>query len=244
MAIRSIWGLATLIGISGPALAGDCRLALVLALDVSGSVSAHEDRLQRLGLTQALLAPEVERAFLAGDPVALYIFEWSDEASQSPLLPDWQLIRSHEDLVRAAGLVARTRRTFFFDAGTGTAVGDALAHAAEALRAAPRCQARTVDVSGDGQNNDGSPPEVIYSTPALDGVTVNALVITTPEPKRTGWTNEEVVAWFEAKILHGPGAFLVVANSYDDYERAMTAKLLRELALPAISGLPVSGSGA
>jgi hypothetical protein len=244
MAIRSIWGLATLIGISGPALAGDCRLALVLALDVSGSVSAHEDRLQRLGLAHALLAPEVERAFLAGDPVALYIFEWSDEASQSSFLPDWQLIRSHEDLVRAAGLVARSRRTFFFDAGTGTAVGDALAHAAEALGAAPRCQARTVDVSGDGKSNDGIEPSLVYSSRALDGVTVNALVITTPEPKRTGWTNEEVVAWFEAEVLHGPGAFLVVANSYDDNERAMTAKLLRELALPAISGLPVAGSGA
>ncbi len=244
MVIRAAWSLASCLGLVSPSLADECRLALVLAFDVSGSVSAHEDRLQRLGLAHALLAQEVERAFLAGDPVALYIFEWSDEASQSSLLPDWQLIRSHEDLVRAAGFVARTRRTFFFDAGTGTAVGDALAHAAEALRAAPRCRARSVDVSGDGQSNDGSPPEVIYSTPELDGVTVNALVITTPEPKRTGWTNEEVVAWFEVEVLHGPGAFLVVANSHDDYERAMTAKLLRELVLPAISGLPVPGSGA
>lgn len=55
-----------------------CRLALVLALDVSNSVDADEDALQRNGLATALLAPTVRDAFFASDaPAALAVFEWS-----------------------------------------------------------------------------------------------------------------------------------------------------------------------
>ncbi|MEO0503102.1 MAG: DUF1194 domain-containing protein, partial [Pseudomonadota bacterium] len=48
---------------AGPAAA--CRLALLLALDVSSSVDAREDALQRGGLVAALTAPEVVSAFLS-----------------------------------------------------------------------------------------------------------------------------------------------------------------------------------
>ena len=61
-----------------PALA-DCRLALALALDVSSSVNAAEDRLQREGLAAALTSDEVVEAALAlpGQEVTLAVFEWS-----------------------------------------------------------------------------------------------------------------------------------------------------------------------
>lgn len=53
-----------------------CRLALVLAMDVSNSVDADEYALQRLGLAAALRAPAVRDAFFASeDPVALAVFE-------------------------------------------------------------------------------------------------------------------------------------------------------------------------
>ncbi|MEL6103903.1 MAG: DUF1194 domain-containing protein, partial [Pseudomonadota bacterium] len=68
---------------------GDCRLALLLALDVSSSVDMVEDDLQRGGLAAALVAPEVRAAFLAGpDPVALAVFEWSGRYNQEIIL-DW-----------------------------------------------------------------------------------------------------------------------------------------------------------
>jgi Protein of unknown function (DUF1194) len=53
MAIHSAWGFATRLGLASPALTGNCRLALVLALDVSSSVERNEDRLQREGLARA-----------------------------------------------------------------------------------------------------------------------------------------------------------------------------------------------
>jgi hypothetical protein len=91
MPIRAAWSFAALLRLASPAVAGDCRLALVLALDVSSSVDRHEHRLQRQGLARALLAPEVVRAFLIGDPVALYVFEWSGLSTLAPFPPGWQI---------------------------------------------------------------------------------------------------------------------------------------------------------
>jgi hypothetical protein len=245
MAIHATCGLATLLGLASPAFAGDCRLALVLALDVSASVDSHEDRLQREGLAGALVAPEVVRAFLAGAPVALYVFEWSGPLHQVTVLPGWQLVDSEEDLVRIGAALAGRSGSGADRYYQTTAVGSALAYAATALKGAPSCWARTVDISGDGANNQGIRPQIIYGGHLFDGVTVNALVIGGAQLKNDGPEDEaELVAWFEAEVLHGPGAFWILADGYDDYERAMTAKLLRELELPLVSGWPLDERGA
>lgn len=233
-----------------PAQADDCRLALVLALDVSGSVSAADDRLQREGLAAALLAPDVVRAFLTGGSVAFYVFEWAGASSQAAVLPGWELIENEEDLLRVAATIEQARRTAFRPTGLvadGTAVGSALVHAAAALEAGPACPERTVDVSGDGTNSQGIEPRVVIET-LYDGITVNALVIEEPfeDPMldRRHGGDIPLVAWFSRSVLHGPGAFTVVADGFEDYERAMTAKLRRELEVPMVSGWPTSpGAG-
>lgn len=74
----AIWLLLAL-----PVEAAQCRLALLLALDVSSSVDAREDQLQRGGTASALIAPEVTEAFFASDlPVALAVYEWSDATTR------------------------------------------------------------------------------------------------------------------------------------------------------------------
>ena len=247
MALHATRSLAAIAGLASPAGAEDCRLALVLALDVSESVDSFEDRFQREGLAQALVAPEVVRAFLAGEPVALYVFQWAGEDFQVMLVPDWQMIRSEKDLARIATVIAATEKSQFGyrHPPTATAVGTALSFAAEALNRAPACQARTVDIAGDGTNNQGVEPRDIYSSDRLDGVTVNALVVGTG--RDTGappGAEAELVTWFQTEVLHGPGAFWILADGYEDYERAMTAKLLRELEMPLVSGWAVAGNGA
>jgi hypothetical protein len=47
----------------------------------------------------------------------------------------------------------------------------------------------------------------------------------------------QLAAWFSDAVLHGPGAFSVVAEGFEDYERALTAKLVRELEMPLVSSL-------
>ena len=90
--------------------AAACRLALVLAMDVSNSVDPDEDRLQRQGLASALLAPDVQDAFFASpDPVALMVFEWSGRYHQM-VLQDWIDIRTPTDLAGVSSTIALSGR--------------------------------------------------------------------------------------------------------------------------------------
>ena len=208
--------------------AAACRLALLLALDVSASVDQREYRLQRDGLAAALAAPEVSAAFLSNSaPVALSVFEWSGRHNQATVL-DWRLIRSQQDLLRAARDVAAARRSA---SEFPTALGHAMAHAALSFRRAPPCFARTIDVSGDGENNDGYRPLSAYRHFSFDGAQVNALAI----GGSAGLP--DLVAYYRAELIRGPGAFVEVAADYADFERAMRRKLEREVSSLAIGAV-------
>ena len=50
-----------------------------------------------------------------------------------------------------------------------------------------------------------------------------------------------VADYYRAEVIHGPGAFVIVAENFRDYERAMRAKLLRELQGPVIGWLAPGG---
>lgn len=207
--------------LAGGAGAEECRLALVLALDVSSSVDAREDLLQREGLAAAMRAPEVVRAFVNGGPVALSVFEWSGGSAQASLLAqDWVVIRSPGDVERAAAAVGASVRG---RDDLGTAVGAALARSERLFAEGPACRARTVDLSGDGIGNEGAEPRSVYRRGRWEGVTVNALVI---GGERAG---SQLVAWFAEEVIRGPGAFWMHARGFEDYEAAMRIKLLREL---------------
>jgi len=214
---------------AGPAVA-DCRLALALAIDVSSSVDEAEDTLQRGGLAAALIAPEVEAAFFSSSqPVALAVYEWSGRYNQTVVL-DWVLIDSREDLLNAAATIGRSNRSHN---DFPTAMGYALGFGAGLIQRAPTCLFQTIDMAGDGQNNEGFPPHTAYAEFPLAGVTVNGLVV-----NAAGIEAEvPVVSFYKAEVLHGPGAFLQVAQGFEDYERAMRRKLERELRPRAIGAL-------
>lgn len=212
-------GLAAL---AGSAQAETCRLALALALDISVSVDASEDTLQRQGLAAALIAPEVKRAFFASPmPVALAVYEWSGRDTQHVVLP-WRLIATEADLLAAATQVSQSTRS---DNSSATAMGYALAFGATFMAQAPQCLFRTIDLSGDGSNNDGYGPQIAYRHFPFDGVVVNGLVINAADFEGELF----LIPFFENNVLHGPGAFLEIAQGFEDFERAMRRKLEREL---------------
>lgn len=214
-----------------PAAASDCRLALLLALDVSSSVDAAEDALQRGGLVSALTAPEVVAAFFATDqPVALAIYEWSGRYNQEVIL-DWTLIDSRATLLGAAERVAASKRSHN---DFPTAMGYALGYGAGMFQRAPPCLRQTLDMAGDGQNNEGFGPAQAYAEFPFQGVTVNGLVVNAAD-----FEGElGLIAFYQAEVRHGPGAFVEIASGFEDYERAMRRKLERELTPPAIGALP------
>lgn len=217
-------GVALALAVPSPALA--CRLALVLALDVSASVDEGEYALQAGGLASALVDAEVQAAFLATpDPVALAVYEWSGRLDQSLIL-DWTLMDSRDDFAVAAERLAALRRT---GEDGPTALGYALGHASTMFRRAPACDRRTIDVSGDGENNHGFGPATAYAHFPLDDVTVNALAVGGAESLTA------MVRFYEAQVIKGPGAFVEAARDYSDFARAMRRKLIREV-MPQIIG--------
>lgn len=210
--------------------AAGCRLALVLAMDVSSSVDAVEDRLQRGGMASALLSDAVAQAFFASDlPVALAVYEWSGRYNQQLIL-DWTLVDTQADLLRAAETVASSTRSHN---DFPTAMGYGLGYGAGLLERAPACLYKTLDMAGDGQNNEGFGPQHAYGAFPFGGVTVNGLVVNAADYE----AEVGLIAFYRAEVLHGPGAFLVVANGFEDYERALRMKLERELTPPAIGML-------
>lgn len=206
--------------------AAACRLALVLAMDVSSSVSPQEDALQRSGLSAALVAPQVQAAlFATDDPVALAAFEWSGRYNQL-ILQDWILIDSPSTLARVANRIAATPRSHD---DYPTALGYALGYAATMLRRAPICNFLKIDVSGDGRNNEGFDPRAAYAAFPFDGITVNGLVINVPEDINTREPQDDLVDYYTREVIRGPSAFVEVADGFDDFARAMEVKLIREL---------------
>ncbi|MFK7874697.1 MAG: DUF1194 domain-containing protein [Paracoccaceae bacterium] len=202
-------------------------MALILGLDVSSSVDADEDRLQRNGLATALLAPEVKQAFFASDmPVALSVFEWSGRYNQEVLL-NWTMINSSAALGFAAEKIASSRRSHN---EFPTAMGYALGFASGLFKRAPGCLFKTIDMAGDGSNNEGFPPSAAYAEFDFADVTVNGLVVNAAEFE----SETQLIDFYKSEVLFGAGAFLEVAQGFQDYERAMRRKLEREVRPPSI----------
>lgn len=206
------------LSLAGPGMA-ECRLALVLALDVSSSVDAREYDLQRIGLASALDAPEIRHAILHGGPgdVALAVYEWSGRFKEKLHL-DWILLRSEADITRAAAVLAGMERS---TEDYPTALGSALGYGAQLMTRAPECVRKVIDVSGDGVNNEGFSPALAYKNFPFAGITVNGLVILGHDG--------DVLHYYQTEVVRGAGAFVETAQGFEDFEQAMARKLFREI---------------
>ncbi|TCP41393.1 DUF1194 domain-containing protein [Rhodovulum marinum] len=222
---------ALALALTAGAAQADCRQALAIGLDVSGSVDAREYRLQIDGLAGALNHPEVRAALLQmpNAPVALAVYEWSGAADQRLVLP-WTAIDGPETL---AAVAARLRGTARAEASRTTAIGAALMRGAALLAERPECWRHTLDLTGDGKSNEGPRPREV---PA-GAETVNALVIGIESAARMDHAEAdlaELTAYFHAEVIRGPEAFVETAQGFADFEAAMVRKLLRELQTVAV----------
>ncbi|MEM0948674.1 MAG: DUF1194 domain-containing protein [Pseudomonadota bacterium] len=217
-----------------------CRLALVLALDVSGSVDQREYRLQLDGIAAALDTPEVRGAILAlpDAHVELAVFEWSAARYSRDIL-DWTALTSEASIDAIAARLRTLRRVSSPEA---TGLGAAMERAGRMLQDRADCWKRVADISGDGKNNDWPLPLDVKADGMLDAATVNALVVGIGTPRIGDERQAEITelsSYFRTEVLHGPDAFLEVALGYEDYARAMTRKLLREISAPPLGALPI-----
>lgn len=222
-----------LLSLTHPATA--CRLALAMALDVSGSVDQTEYRQQMNGLADALADPDVTAALFAmpGVPVVIAIYEWSSSDYQR-IVQEWVPLTDQETL---SGLVAKLRAWEREPAPEATGLGAALDFGKALIDRGPGCWKATLDVSGDGKNNDWPTPRDLKASGQLAGIAINGLVIATKERGILPPEEGELAAYYTALVIQGPGAFVEVATGFEDYARAMRRKLLRELAAQPLGNL-------
>lgn len=221
---------AAMLALPVTAAQAECRQALALALDVSGSVDAREYRLQMDGIAAALDTGQVRSKLLMMPraPVRLMVYEWSGVADQVVVVP-WTTV---DGATALDAIIQTLRATMRRDASPGTALGVAMNEGARHLRQQSDCWKRTLDISGDGKSNLGPRPRDIAQRLENNGITINALVIGVDDPDLGDIRQAEIAelsAYFRAEVILGPDAFVQTAIGFSDYARAMTQKLVREL---------------
>lgn len=207
--------------------AAECDLALALAIDVSGSVDPGEYRLQMDGLAAALRDPTVSDA-LVGAQAAVMVIQWTGASRQAVVVP-WRRTRSRSDLFALAAEVEAAPRLWRH---FSTGIGEALAFSASQFEEVSDCRRRVIDVSGDGRSNEGAAPEEVGLGLVEYGFTVNGLAIEGSEEDLTGYYRRHVIA--------GPGAFVMTAESFEDYPETIRRKLLTEVAIPVTQIAPAT----
>ena len=206
-----------------------CGLALVLAVDVSGSVDETEYRIQMDGLAQALRDGIVSEALVRAQAEVL-LLQWSGTTRQEVSIP-WTGIDDFEDVETLANRISATPRPW---RNFSTALGEALELGAAQFAQVPHCQRRVIDLSGDGVSNEGVAPRVLHPGLAEQGITVNAIAIEQSDP--------DLTAYFYENVIMGEGAFVETAFTFRDYPQKIRRKLIREVAEKTAKRLPPSDS--
>ncbi len=229
MMVRTVFLWACL---SAPAWA--CETALVLAMDISGSIDGAEFTLQVQGLADALDDPEVSDALVKGQ-VALAVVQWSGVGQQA-LVITWQRMLSPGEVARLGTEVRGLTRAF---AASDTAVGEAIAFSTAQFAAVPDCRRRVIDLSGDGPENAGFVIDMFSDGSQTTGNTVsrarqfaqkqgieiNAIAI-------EDMGNSSPISSFYKRWAITKGGFVMTARGLRDYSRAIREKLLREVTKP------------
>ncbi len=201
-------------------------LELVLAVDASSSVSPQEFNLQMHGLAEAFRHPAVQGAIrAAGDlGIAVAMVQWSDNRKQTVAIK-WAQVRDEAEAQAFAQMIDSTPRYLI---GGGTAIGGALLFATRQLQINRFTGRRSViDLSGDGRTNQGSQPSKARDAAVALGITINGLAILNEDPL--------VDRHYQAQVIGGTGAFIMRADDYEDFTRAILQKLIKE-----ISGAPIA----
>src|SRR5262245_28226813 len=159
-------------------------LLLVLAADVSRSIDTSKFKLQREGYAAAFNDARGVNVITSGlhRQIAVCFVEWSGASSQR-LVIDWTLIKDLDSARQFGDQLLEIPRSYADSTSISGGLDCALAQFAGAPFDAPR---RTIDVSGDGNNNSGRDVHSARDEAIGAGITINGLVILTDQPLSWG----------------------------------------------------------
>jgi hypothetical protein len=207
-------------------------LLLVLSSDVSRSVDHPKFLLQREGYAAAISDPHVIDAIRSGphQRIAVCFVEWSGFGAQK-LVIDWTVIDGPGAARKFGDQLLELPRSF----ADRTSISGGIEFAMAQLERAPfEAARRTIDVSGDGTNNAGRDVKLARDEAVAKGIVVNGLVILSdrPVPWNAEHTNPPggLERYYQDNVIGGPGAFVLVAENFNSFGRAIIKKMIAEIA--------------
>ena len=196
-------------------------LALVLAVDASGSVDRVRFELQKQGYVAAFRHPRVLQAIQSGptQSIAVIMMQWTGPALQVVTVP-WSRISDAASVEAFADKITAAPRALF---GGGTSISGAIDSAMSLLFDNPfQATRRVIDISGDGSNNRGRSVNQARDEAVRAGVGINGLPILALEP--------DLDNYYRQNVIGGPGAFVVAAKDFETFGEAILKKLIAEIA--------------
>ena len=196
-------------------------MALVLAVDASGSVDNRRFELQKRGYAAAFRNPRVLNSIRSlGTPaVAVTMMQWTGPRLHVVMV-DWMTVKDEAGIGALADAIDAAPRQLF---GGGTSISGAIDFSRLLLAQCPwHPLRRVIDVSGDGSNNSGRPVRDARDEAVHDGVGINGLPILSLEPF--------LDRYYYDNVIGGPGAFVIPAENYDTFASAILKKLITEIA--------------
>ena len=203
---------------------GDCvDVAIVLAVDGSGSIDTVEFFLQQQAIATAFRDPGVLQALDRAGTVAASVLYWGDANYPFQETP-FVLIKKPEHVESLITQLEILPRRVFGTTGLSMGLNESL-DKLEAYRCAHRS---IINVSGDG--SDTVLPRHKRLVPSMrdvkaraeaSGVTINALIISSEE--------RGLRSYFENQVIAGPDAFVMETENFSDYAEALRRKLVREI---------------
>ncbi|TIS54324.1 MAG: DUF1194 domain-containing protein [Mesorhizobium sp.] len=208
-------------------------LQLILAVDVSPSMSRVEQRVQRDGYVGAFRHADIASAIKAGERgrIAVLYLEWAGPSQQTVIAP-WTIVESREDALTLADRLAALSLT----EGRGTSISGALSAANYLFaKSGLRSPRRVIDVSGDGPNNAGALVDPIRQVLLAKGVTINGLPIAlSPIGAADGFARYDLSnlqSYFDRCVIGGPDAFTIGVTDAAMFATAVRRKLVREISM-------------
>jgi uncharacterized protein DUF1194 len=195
-------------------------LQLVLAVDASGSVDMSRFELQKRGYAAAFRNRQVLDAIRSGPAAAISVtmVQWTGPSLHVQVVP-WTLLKDEATTTELAAIIDAAPRRLF---GGGTSISGAIDHGMTLFRASPfEGKRRTIDVSGDGSNNSGRSVIRARDEAVASDVVINGLPILAIEP--------DLDLYYKDNVIGGPGAFVIAAQSFDNFADAILKKLIIEI---------------
>lgn len=228
----------------------DVDVALVLAVDISMSMTPAELALQRDGYVSAFRSPELLRAVSSGSVgrISVTLVEWGGPLSQSVVIP-WTTVATREDLESFAAQLSKETptRSYYSAAGMSTSISSLLVFSAFLLDSQKdvRAARQVIDVSGDGPNNAGQRVDEARDAVIARGITINGLAIDLPRVVQAGTAprlQNTLKVYFERCVIGGPSAFAVGIEDMAQIGPALRRKLVNEIVARGSLYIPTSAA--